>query len=166
MSLRRILIFGNSASGKSTLAAELSKSEGLAHLDLDHLAWLPSIPPQRNSLEDSRQKILEFISQNNDWLIEGCYIDLLEIAKSEATEVIFMNLPVELCIENAINRPWEPLKYESKEAQDKNLDMLIDWISQYTHRRDIFSLEAHLKFYEQFDGTKTIFTSNVRNILR
>ncbi len=33
-----------------------------------------------------------------------------------------MNLDVALCIENAINRAWEPHKYESKELQDKKLE--------------------------------------------
>ena len=37
--MRKILIFGNSGSGKSTLAGKLCAGNGLAHLDLDTLAW-------------------------------------------------------------------------------------------------------------------------------
>ena len=102
--MKKILIFGNSGSGKSTLAAKLSASDNLAHLDLDTLAWKPTTPPERESLDISRVKIEDFISKNSNWVIEGCYSDLLEIVCSELTEIIFLNLPVELCIENARNR--------------------------------------------------------------
>lgn len=127
--MRKILIFGNSGSGKSTLAKELCAKYALGHLDLDTLAWLPSSPPTRKPLIDSQKDIAIFIASNEGWVIEGCYSDLLELAIQQSNEMIFMNLPVEACIRNAMNRPWEPHKYESKEAQDANLDMLIDWIA-------------------------------------
>lgn len=73
-----------------------------------------------------------------------------------------MNLPIKACISNAKNRPWEPHKYESKEAQDANLGMLIDWISQYEKREDVFSQAAHRKLYDEYRGTKRMYTSNDR----
>ena len=71
-----------------------------------------------------------------------------------------MNLSLAQCIENAKRRPWEPHKYETKEAQDQNLDMLIDWIEQYETREDVFSYAAHANFYENFRGEKKMYTSN------
>jgi len=82
--VRKIIVFGNSGSGKSTLAAELH-DEGLAHLDLDVLAWLPSNPPERRPVEHTHVDIQHFIKQNNEWVVEGCYADLLELAKPFAT---------------------------------------------------------------------------------
>ena len=158
--LRKILIFGNSGSGKSTLAKSLVKQESLAHLDLDSLAWLPETPPQRSPKDESKNKIEAFIYSNPAWVIEGCYTDLLEMAAPFANEVIFMNLNTYQCVENAKNRPWESHKYESKEAQDKNLAMLINWIEQYTKRDDVFSYSAHLDFYEDFSGKKSMLTKN------
>ena len=124
--MRKVLIFGNSGSGKSTLAKELCDSESLAHLDLDTLAWEATVPPERRPLNESAEGIQIFIDSNDGWVIEGCYADLLEKALPFSNEIIFMNLPIETCILNAKNRNWEPHKYESKEAQDANLDMLID----------------------------------------
>jgi adenylate kinase family enzyme len=109
----KIVIFGNSASGKSSLAKKLASTHQLAHLDLDTLAWLPTSSPQRQSIDISIAEINTFISQNQSWVIEGCYSDLLMYTLAECSEVIFMNLPVELCIKNAKNRPWESHKYES-----------------------------------------------------
>lgn len=161
---KKIVIFGNSASGKSSLAKKLAKQEQLAHLDLDTLAWLPAVsptsPPQRQSIDVSVAEIRVFISQHNSWVIEGCYSDLLAYTLTECSEVVFMNLPVALCIENAKNRPWESHKYQSKAAQDANLTMLIDWIAQYEQRSDTFSKSAHQKLFDGFTGKKTQYINN------
>ena len=158
--MSKILIFGNSGSGKSTLAKRLCSADGLSHLDLDNLAWQPTVPPERKTLKESESGVLNFINSNDSWVIEGCYSDLLEIAIPFSNEIIFMNLPIESCIENARNRPWEPHKYESKEAQDSNLEMLIDWISQYSKRTDTFSEVSHTALYEKYTGKKRMITNN------
>lgn len=158
--MRRILLFGNSASGKSTLAAGLVESGALAHLDLDTLAWQPTDPPQRMPLTESSRLIDEFTAKNESWVIEGCYTDLLEAIADRATELVFLDIPVEQCLENAKKRPWEPHKYASKEAQDANLDMLLEWIARYEKRDDVFSQAAHARFFEGFAGTKTRLSSN------
>ena len=157
------LIFGNSGSGKSTLAKRLSSTGNFAHLDLDTLAWQKTNPPERESLDISTKKIQDFISSNNNWVIEGCYTDLLDIVSPEATEIIFLNLPNKLCIENARNRPWEPHKYKSKKAQDNNLSMLINWIAEYTIRDDEFSYKSHMKFYNNYAGKKSMIEHNTKD---
>ena len=158
--MRKLIIFGNSGSGKTTLSNSIAKIEGLAHLDLDSLAWLPGTPPERSPISEAKSKIEDFIGSNKGWVIEGCYTDLLEIAAPLADEAIFMNLSNDQCIANAKNRPWESHKYQSKQEQDNNLNMLIDWIGQYTERNDVFSFESHLKFYKGFHGKKSMLTNN------
>ncbi len=157
--LSKIVIFGNSGSGKSTLAKQLAKQNRLAHLDLDTIAWQPTNPPQRTSIAESSQLIDKFL-QHDSWIIEGCYTDLLELATPHADEIIFLNLPVTDCISNAKNRPWEPHKYSSKQAQDANLEMLVDWIAQYDCRTDTFSKQAHETLYAQFTGKKIMHLTN------
>ena len=161
--MRKVVIFGNSGSGKSTLAKTLKDAEGMAHLDLDTIAWEPVSPPQRKALQTSRVEIDRFLGANDSWVIEGCYSDLLALVLPEASEIIFLNLQIEDCITNAKSRPWEPHKYESKAAQDANLDMLIDWIAQYDERSDTFSRSAHESLFTRFEGKKTMYTSNREN---
>jgi adenylate kinase family enzyme len=161
--VRKIIIFGNSGSGKSTLAQEL-RDKGLAHLDLDILAWLPSTPPKRRPIVQAHEQIQTFISENVEWVVEGCYTDLLQLLKPFANEAIFMNLPVHLCQKNARNRPWEPHKYESKQAQDGNLPMLIDWIAGYMQRDNDLSYGAHRALFEDFQGKKKELTENPKRL--
>jgi adenylate kinase family enzyme len=158
--LRKVVIFGNSSSGKTSLARKICGVDNLCHLDLDSIAWRHGSSPVRKPIEEARREIEEFIKANECWVIEGCYSDLLEIVIPEAGEMIFMKLPVEACIANAKNRPWEPHKYKSKKAQDANLSMLIHWISQYTDRRDCFSKASHEALFASYQGKKTIHTSN------
>ena len=99
---------------------------------------------------------------NRQWVIEGCYADLLKIAIPQSSKIIYLNLPVEVCISNAERRPWEPHKYESKAAQDVNLAMLTAWIAQYTIRDDTFSKSAHEALFDSYKGEKTMYTSNER----
>src|SRR5262249_42034559 len=143
----RVVIVGNSGSGKSTLALRLARTRGLAHLDLDALAWEPVMPPVRRPLADSARELDTFIHTHRRRVVEGCYADLLTLALPLCTLLLFLNPGVEACVHNARSRPWEPHKYPSKAAQDANLEMLIRWIREYGSRDGVLSLAAHRSLY-------------------
>jgi adenylate kinase family enzyme len=157
--MARYVLLGNSGSGKTTLARRLARGGGLAHLDLDTLAWEPVTPPRRRAIADSAREITSFIGANDDWVIEGCYTDLLETTLCRCTRLLFLNPGIEACVANARMRPWEPHKYPSKEAQDANLEMLIAWIRDYATRRDTFSMTAHRALFDHFGGNKAELAS-------
>ncbi len=160
--MKKIIIFGNSGSGKSTLAKSLVKDHQLAHLDLDILAWQATDPPTRKPVFESKKAIDQFCVENESWVIEGCYADLLQLVFDQAEEAIFMNLPVSMCQENAMKRPWEKHKYNSKDEQDAHLPMLLEWMAEYTERTNEFSYQAHLSLYKNFNGSKRQITQNQR----
>jgi adenylate kinase family enzyme len=150
---------GNSGAGKSTLASRLAEREGLRHLDLDTLAWEPETPPRRRPVEASRRDIAEVALAGDRWVIEGCYADLVEMVLPRATLFLFLNPGVDACLANARARPWEPHKYATKQEQDANLAMLLDWIRDYEARTDVFSLSAHRALFDGCDGNKLELTS-------
>lgn len=150
--MRRIVIFGNSGSGKTTMARELSAASQVPHLDLDLLAW--SSAGERKPLADSAAEIHAFAAHTPEWVAEGCYADLLEILVPYATEIRFLNPGMEACVENALRRPWEPEKYASKAEQDARLAFLIDWIREYENRTDEYSLARHRRLFDEFSGPK------------
>lgn len=152
--MQRIVIIGNSGSGKSTLAKALADRHGLAHLDLDTIAWAPSAPPTRRALAESDAAIADFHARHPGWVVEGCYADLAELALAHATQLVFLNPGVEACVANCRARPWEPHKYSSPAAQDRNLAMLIGWVRGYATRDDEFSLRRHRALFDDFRGDK------------
>lgn len=154
----RLVVFGNSGSGKSTLARRLAAG-GLAHLDLDTLAWQPTQPPVRRALDDSAAEIAAFLAGHDRWIIEGCYADLLAVPAARCTQLIFLNPGVEACLANARARPWEPHKYASAADQDAQLSMLLDWIRDYAARDGALGLAAHRALFDGFPGDKRELTS-------
>lgn len=154
--MTRVLIFGNSGSGKTTMARDLAELSGLAHLDLDGLAWDDA--RNRRPLSESAAEIDAFVAAHPSWVIEGCYADLLELVVPAATEVRFLNPGTEVCVANCRARPWEPEKYPTKEAQDELLDFLVEWVREYETRTDEYSLARHRALFHRFPGPKREYT--------
>ncbi len=160
------MIFGNSGSGKSTLARSKAAALGCPHLDLDTVAWEEGREtPTRRALGASEAAIRGFLAGHQSWVVEGCYADLLELVVPRSTRLIFLNPGVETCVRNARARPFEPHKYPTKEAQDRNLELLTRWILRYAERDDEFSLAAHRRIFDAYPGAKIELTSNGREAL-
>ena len=81
--------------------------------------------------------------------MEGCYADLAELALAHATHLVFLNPGVEACVANCRARPWEPHKYSSAAAQDRNLPMLVEWVRGYATRDDEYSLRRHRELFDE-----------------
>jgi len=150
----RLLIFGNSGSGKSTYARAISARHGLPHLDLDSIVWEPGqIAVQRSEAAISAS-LAEFISRNPTWVIEGCYGELVQSASVHCTELIFLNPGIEACLTNNLRRPWEPHKYASLDEQNSMLANLQAWVAGYYERDDAWSYKAHRAIFDAFSGAK------------
>lgn len=134
------------------MARSLMLQHGLVHLDLDSLAW--SGPGVRRPADETALSIRDFLERHDDWVIEGCYGDLLEQVLPFASEVRFLNPGVEVCASNCRARAWEPEKYPSKQAQDEMLDFLLGWVREYETRTDEYSLARHRALFEGFAGPK------------
>lgn len=139
------------------MAQNLAQEHELTHLDLDSLAW--DSPGVRRSIEESTRAIRDFIITHAEWVIEGCYGDLLEVVLPFCSELRFLNPGVEACIAHCRARPWEPEKYPSKEAQDRMLAFLLEWVRAYETRSDEYSLARHRALFENFTGEKREYTS-------
>jgi adenylate kinase family enzyme len=158
--MERIVIFGNSGSRKSSLAKALAELYQVPHLDLDVIAWKADEPGVRAAHEESLKELMHFIRASDSWVIEGCYSVLLKEAARYCTEMIFLNPGVDACVENCRCRPWEPHKYKSREAQDANLQMLLQWVREYEIREDEFSLSEHRRLFDMHEGRKVEYRSN------
>ncbi|MDZ4701394.1 MAG: hypothetical protein SH809_16900 [Rhodothermales bacterium] len=150
----RLLIFGNSGSGKSTYARAISARHGLPHLDLDSIVWEPEQIAVQRPEEDIAASLAEFISRNATWVIEGCYGELVQSASAHCTELIFLNPGVEACLANNLRRPWEPHKYASLDEQNAMLSALQAWVAGYYERDDAWSYKAHRAVFDAFPGVK------------
>jgi adenylate kinase family enzyme len=145
---------------RATLAKALSRLYQAAHLDLDTIARTAEPPGVRADVQASTCALMRFIESAGNWVIEGCYADLLRVAAPHCTEMIFLNPGIEACVENCRARPWEPHKYENREAQDADLPMLIARVRRYKTREDECSLSAHRKLFDAHQGRKVECRTN------
>jgi len=150
----RILIFGNSGSGKSILAGALAAEYDIPCLDLDTITW--ESPGERRELAASIAALDSYIADHDGWIIEGCYGSLIEHAAPHCTDMRFLNPGIDACVRNNESRPWEPHKYESLDEQNRHFEFLQKWVREYESRDDEFSLTRHQQIYDTFAGQKQL----------
>jgi len=150
----KILVYGNSGSGKTTYAKAMSARHDLAHLDLDSIVWEPGKIAVQRQPDDILASLHEFIGSEDRWVIEGCYGELVQAASTHCTELVFLNPGCDACLANNLQRPWEPHKYASPEEQNSMLANLQDWVAAYYTRDDQWSYATHRRIFDAHSGAK------------
>lgn len=149
--LKKIIIVGNSGSGKTYLAQRIATVFDLPVIHLDKLFWESDSCSERRPKEIVYQE-LEEITKQHKWILEGVFGDLANIGISKADFLIFLNLDWSECKKGLILRG-------SQNATAENFKELIDWAGLYWDRKTMSSFEGHKKIFSLFDGTKLEFTS-------
>jgi adenylate kinase family enzyme len=150
----KVLVFGNSGSGKSTYARTLATREGLAHLDLDSIVWEPGKVAVQRPRESVVAALKRFIDLQAAWVIKGCYGELIRATSAQCTLLVFLNPGIDACLANNLRRAWEPHKYASLELQNAMLGQLQQWVLEYYQLEDAWSYRAHREIFDTFAGAK------------
>ena len=133
------------------LAASLTDQLGCVHVELDRYVFVDQAGRRRELSESVgliRQKIGSACA-----VIEGCYADLMQALATEQDHLIWLDIPVEQCIENARNRQWEAHKWASRESQEDFLPRLLDFIAGYSGDDSPTGRPGHAKLFGTFPGT-------------
>ncbi|MCH8497562.1 MAG: shikimate kinase [Marinobacter sp.] len=152
----KVILLGNAGAGKSSLARQLIGKQTAGRLSLDEVAFQGGA--ERRPLDDSVAAARQFIARHSDWIIEGCYADIIEPLLTDCDMLIFLNPGVAICVEHCRRRPWEPEKFNSPEEQDANLANLIAWVTTYSSRDDEYGLQRHRALFNRFNGRKLELT--------
>jgi adenylate kinase family enzyme len=158
----RVVIIGNSGSGKSMLARRLAEAADVPVLDLDTIAWEPGPEPVRSSDAGALARLRAFCDASPGWVVEGCYGELARAALAWRPELLFLDPGEAACLANCRARPWEPHKYASREAQDAALPSLLRWVSDYYRREGELSLAFHRALFDAYDGPKRFLAAPPR----
>jgi len=154
----RVLVMGNSGSGKSWRARELAQQHALAHLDLDTIYFVPGLVAEQRPMPEVLADLHGFLDAHAQWVVEGCYGDVIEAALPFCSELVFMNPGRGACLANNRRGRWEPHKYASQEAQDAMLPFLLDWVAKYYQRDDNCSYAFHRRVFDAFNESKREIT--------
>lgn len=101
LAMKKIVIIGWPASGKSTFSETLAHLMNIPVYHLDALYWKPGHIAISN--EDWIKLQYRMIS-GEYWIVEGNYRTTLNIRLSAADSIIFFDMPMSVCLRNAIIR--------------------------------------------------------------
>jgi len=104
--MRRVLIIGPGASGKSTLAVQLGKITGLPVIDLDQIFWQTGlVATPRDQWAETQQNLVE----QDKWILDGELgpYDAIEVRLRAAEIIIFLDFSLIRCAWRAARRSRE-----------------------------------------------------------
>ena len=129
--MKRILIIGCPGSGKSYFAKRLGEILDLPVVHMDNIYW------KKDKTSIPREEFIEKLKpylEKDEWIIDGNYHHTLELRLKYATDVFFLDIPREECIQGMLSRidqerddiPWVETREDAEE--------LIAWTEDYEKR--------------------------------
>ena len=161
---QRIVIWGVTGSGKTTLARNLSEALALPRIELDAVFWNPGWVETPD--EEFRAKLQTAVDSAPDgWVLDGSYSRVSDVYLSHADTLLWIHLPWRVTFWRlfwrTVSRAWtrEPLYYEGGPQESWRLSFLdsksILWWSIRHHRsatrtrhERFQTLPAHIRRHE------------------
>jgi adenylate kinase family enzyme len=110
--MERVLVIGPPGAGKSTLATEIASRTGLPLIHLDRHHWRPGWV---EADEAEWQIEVAALIAREQWVMDGNYGGTLPARLTRADTVIWLDLPVWLCLARIFHRA---LKYRGQTRPD------------------------------------------------
>lgn len=108
--MKRVVILGRGASGKSTLGVRLGEITGLPAIELDKIFWQPGIVamPRQEWVETQRRLVA-----TEAWIMDGDLgpYDTVEVRLRAADTVIFLDFSLLRCGWRALRRSRERMDF-------------------------------------------------------
>lgn len=105
------MIIGVSAGvGKSTFAMRLGKALKLDVFHLDSFYWKQGWV--ESSLEEFTEKQEKMLSHYSSWIVEGNYSSTIKLRADHADTIIYLELPLRICLYRVIMRWLTNLGYK------------------------------------------------------
>jgi adenylate kinase family enzyme len=104
--MKRVVIMGRGASGKSTFARSLGEITGLPVVELDKVFWRPGLVA---TPRDEWVAVQDLLVAKDGWIIDGDLgqVDVVETRLRAADTVIFLDFSFSCCAHRAIRRSRE-----------------------------------------------------------
>lgn len=107
---QRIIIIGNSNSGKTTLGEQIAAARGVPFIELDALHWGPNwTPADPDVFRDRVRRAIE----PPVWVMAGNYSQQQNISWPAADTIVWLDLPLRTIVPRILTRSWR--RWRSKE---------------------------------------------------
>ena len=148
--MRRVVVFGTTGSGKSTVAERLAERTGLRVVELDALFWGRDWQP--TPVELFRHRV-ERETVGDGWIVVGNYGQVRDLVWQPADTLIWLDLPLPLVMWRLLRRTlrriatqeelWGTGNRESLRGAFFSRDSILLWALKTHYRnRERFALEC------------------------
>lgn len=151
--MERIVIIGNSGSGKTYLAQSLSRRFHLEIIHLDKLFWEPGGFNKKRPADVVYSEITT-LAQGQSWIVEGVFGELAQEFLPKADCLLWLDLDWATCSASLLQRGSESSKQLDAYLAEENFNKLLQWASDYWQRQDLRSQRGHAFLFEQFNDKK------------
>lgn len=154
---QRILIVGNSCSGKSTLGAHLAEFLNIPFVELDALNWEPNWIGLNETNPDELMRRMQAATVGDRWVVAGSYTKFSQQAFWPRLEtIVWLDLPLHQLVGRMLRRSWRRWRtnellwetnYEKFWPQLmvwRKEDSLLWWIVSQYQRKQRKMLEYHI----------------------
>lgn len=126
--MKKIIVIGCPGSGKSTFSRSLHKSINIPLYHLDMLYWNEDkTTVEKTVFLDRLLKILE----NSEWIIDGNYGSTMELRMQKCDTVIFLDYPVDVCLNGIKDRKGKPRSDMPWIESDEDDAEFVEFIKNY-----------------------------------
>ncbi len=149
----RMIIVGNSGSGKTWLAKKLAKVSECQMIHLDNIFWEPGGFNKKRSPE-VMAKMIDKYRLGESWIAEGVFGELAEKFIERAQYFVWLDIDWPICRDRLLKRGSESKQHMNREQSTEGLRELIEWASRYYERKNARSYEGHKRLINSFHGEK------------
>ena len=128
--MKRIMIIGPSGAGKTELSKKINKITKLPLYHLDNIFW--NSDKTHLSHKEFDIKLNEILKED-EWIIDGNYSRTYEMRIEKADTIIFLNYPLEVCLEgvnNRIGKKRNDLPWIEEEFDPDFKAWIINWFEE------------------------------------
>ncbi len=165
--MRKIIVIGCPGSGKSVFSKKLNEITQIPLFHLDLLFW--------NSDKTTVERVvflerLNQVMKAEQWIIDGNYNSTMELRMKECDTVIFLDYPLEICLDGVKERrgkprsdmPWieteEDFKFMEfiKSFNTQTRPKILDLLKKYSHK-EIYIFKSRDKADDFLEKTHLLF---------
>jgi adenylate kinase family enzyme len=139
----RIIVAGDSGSGKTTTSRAIAARLDLRHVELDALFHGPNwtAPPK----EEFQQRVVDTLDALDGWVADGNYSGYLGPLVLERAELlVWLDLPLHLCLRRLWTRTWRRVRTREELWDSKNRESIRN-VFLARNSLLLWTLKAHFR---------------------
>lgn len=152
-------IIGSVASGKTTLAREISEKYQIPFYEKDNIVWKRTANGDQRRTSEERNKIFKEIIESENWIVEGSPRKILQESFAACDYILFLDVNTRIRLFRVFRRWIRQKRGKEKYNSKPTLKFLCDnikWVFEFNaERKEIIGLlSGYGSKYRTFENSE------------